>query len=182
MLPASSHEQPQPHLGGPVINLGAQKGINIKNFATRRDPWPHKFFVFGASFPFKIQEEGLRKEFRGGGVLGAPNFFMLNFFARLFFYTLRLTGKQNVQFGEWKASSKSSCITFFWSRQDVPTQSRDIPPVPCLRQQTKACCIKVFVRDITVSSGNYQKNYFQAKVLGVKFPGPFFFFAGNLLH
>ena len=42
--------------------------------------------MFGASFPFKIQEKCLHKEFRGG-VLGAPIFFMLNFFAfRMLFF------------------------------------------------------------------------------------------------
>ena len=38
-----------------------------------RDPWPAKFFMFGASFPFKRKEKGPHKEFRPGGVLGARN-------------------------------------------------------------------------------------------------------------
>ena len=65
-----------------------KKGINIKNCQTPppppKDPWTRKFFMVGASFPFKMQEKGLQKEFRGGGSLGAPKLFMLNFFGACF--------------------------------------------------------------------------------------------------
>ena len=43
-------------------------------------PTPQILYV-GASFPFRIQEKGLHKEFCRGGVLGALKFFMLDFFA-----------------------------------------------------------------------------------------------------
>ena len=41
--------------------------------------------MFGASFPFRIQEKAYIKNFEGGGLLGALKFFMLNFFACFFF-------------------------------------------------------------------------------------------------
>ena len=60
--------------------------------------------------------------FPGGPLLGAP-------FAH--------TGVLRVR----KSSPKFSCIKFFQIR-DVPTQIRDIPATPCLKQQKKATCIK----------------------------------------
>ena len=62
-------------------------GLDIAQVSLRYRPLtPQILCVFGASFPFKIQEKGLHKEFRGGGgVSGAPKFFALNFFAFFFF-------------------------------------------------------------------------------------------------
>ena len=42
-------------------------------------PWPPKLFMYGASLPFKIRENPIHKEFRGG-VLGSLKFFMHEFF------------------------------------------------------------------------------------------------------
>ena len=51
------------------------KGINIKNLGRnspprppplQRDPWPRKFFMFGASFPFRKQEKAYIENFEGG--------------------------------------------------------------------------------------------------------------------
>ena len=70
-----------------IVSVQApKKGINIKSFARNPPPrtppprGPSKFFMFGASFPFKTQEKPKHKAFRRGGVLGAPKFFMLKFF------------------------------------------------------------------------------------------------------
>ena len=49
-----------------------------------RDPSPCKFFMFCSSFPFKIQEKGFMFGRTSRGILGAPKFFMLNFFACFF--------------------------------------------------------------------------------------------------
>ena len=46
----------------------------------RREPLTPKFFMYGASLPFKIQENPMHKQFQGGGVLGSLNFFMHGFF------------------------------------------------------------------------------------------------------
>ena len=72
-------------------NQEPKKGINIKNLAetapSQTPPQgpltPQLLYVWGL-FPFKIQEKGLHKEFRRGGVLGAPKFFLRNFFTCFF--------------------------------------------------------------------------------------------------
>ena len=65
-----------------------KKGINIKNFnrnpparpsPPKGAPDPCKFFMFGASFPWKHRKKPEHKEFRRGEVLGGPKFFMLKF-------------------------------------------------------------------------------------------------------
>ena len=71
-----------------------KKGISVKKLGRNpplpdpppRDPLPPQVLMFGASFPFNIQEKGLgHREFRKGGrVLGAPKLFMQNCFACLF--------------------------------------------------------------------------------------------------
>ena len=48
------------------------------------NPWPRKFFMFGASFPFRIKEKAYIKNFEGG--LGGPKILYAEFL-RVFFRT-----------------------------------------------------------------------------------------------
>ena len=65
----------------------SKKGINIKNLAEPPPlPRPHPqeiLYVWGL-FSLQNTGKGIHKELRGGRVLGAPKFFMLNFFACFF--------------------------------------------------------------------------------------------------
>ena len=69
------HQCPQ---GYRELFSSQKKGINLKNLGRTPPPRPplegtpdpHKFFLFGASFPFRTQEKRLHKEFRGGGSWG----------------------------------------------------------------------------------------------------------------
>ena len=66
----------------PDIRGLLKKGHKHKEFGQKplpdtprpKNPWPRKFFVFVASFPFRIQEKGIHKECRGGrGSWGRQN-------------------------------------------------------------------------------------------------------------
>ena len=85
-------ERPSPE---PLLNSSGKSqpywgcGL-LKNFALLDPPPPEKgpltrkFFMFGGSFPFKIQEKPKQKEFFGGFLRGAQNSLCCNSLCVLF--------------------------------------------------------------------------------------------------
>ena len=86
----------------------------------------------------------------------------LPFVSRCFCRSIRVRGRWNTPKKNQPKVFLHKVFVFFFRIWDVRPISRDIPAIPCLKQQKKATCIKFFVLD-TPTSGS---------LMSQEYPGP----------
>ena len=106
---------------GEDLAQAPKKGINIILPETPlldppprppRDSRPRNYLCLGPPFPSKFRKRPKHKEFRKGGVLGGPKFFMLKFFVCVLLCALQARlGEDQAEEGREDQSSVSECVS-----------------------------------------------------------------------